>query len=58
MRAEEDARRYLRQKEELEKEKEELRNALISLRRERKGVKEQMKSDTGQTSIRLHSSET
>ncbi|XP_014878301.1 actin filament-associated protein 1-like 1 isoform X2 [Poecilia latipinna] len=47
MRAEEDARRYLRQKEELEKQKEELRNTLISLRREKKEVKEQMKSDTG-----------
>uniref|UniRef100_A0A3B5LA15 Actin filament-associated protein 1-like 1 n=1 Tax=Xiphophorus couchianus TaxID=32473 RepID=A0A3B5LA15_9TELE len=45
MRAEEDARRYLRQKEELEKQKEELRNTLISLRREKKEVKEQMKSD-------------
>ncbi|XP_017276841.1 actin filament-associated protein 1-like 1 isoform X2 [Kryptolebias marmoratus] len=45
-RAEEDARRYLRQKEELEKQKEELRNALISLRREKKVVKEEMKSET------------
>uniref|UniRef100_A0A3B4VE43 Actin filament-associated protein 1-like 1 n=1 Tax=Seriola dumerili TaxID=41447 RepID=A0A3B4VE43_SERDU len=46
-RAEEDARRYLTQKEELEKQKEELRNALISLRREKKEVKEGMKSGTG-----------
>uniref|UniRef100_UPI0037E7B9A7 actin filament-associated protein 1-like 1 n=1 Tax=Semicossyphus pulcher TaxID=241346 RepID=UPI0037E7B9A7 len=46
-RAEEDARRYLTQKEELEKQKEELRNALISLRREKKEVKEGMKSVTG-----------
>lgn len=46
-RAEEDARRYLKQKEELEKNKEELRNALISLRREKKEVKEEMKSGTG-----------
>ncbi|XP_038564884.1 actin filament-associated protein 1-like 1 [Micropterus salmoides] len=46
-RAEEDARRYLTQKEELEKQKEELRNALISLRREKKEVKEEMKSVTG-----------
>ncbi|XP_047462706.1 actin filament-associated protein 1-like 1 [Mugil cephalus] len=46
-RAEEDARRYLRQKEELEKQKEELRNALISLRREKKQLKEEMKSSTG-----------
>lgn len=47
-RAEEDARRYLTQKEELEKQKEELRNALISLRREKKELKEEMKSGTGQ----------
>ncbi|KAF7206264.1 actin filament-associated protein 1-like 1b [Nothobranchius furzeri] len=46
-RAEEDARRYLRQKEELEKQKEELRNALISLRREKREIKEEMKSATG-----------
>uniref|UniRef100_A0A1A7X665 Actin filament-associated protein 1-like 1 n=1 Tax=Iconisemion striatum TaxID=60296 RepID=A0A1A7X665_9TELE len=46
-RAEEDARRYLRQKEELEKQKEELRNALISLRREKREVKEEMKSAAG-----------
>ncbi|XP_040908376.1 actin filament-associated protein 1-like 1 [Toxotes jaculatrix] len=46
-RAEEDARRYLTQKEELEKQKEELRNALISFRREKKEVKEEMKSGTG-----------
>uniref|UniRef100_A0A667YLN7 Actin filament-associated protein 1-like 1 n=1 Tax=Myripristis murdjan TaxID=586833 RepID=A0A667YLN7_9TELE len=47
-RAEEDARRYLRQKEELEKEKEELKNTLVSLRKERKEVKEEMKSGAGQ----------
>ncbi|XP_071762313.2 actin filament-associated protein 1-like 1b isoform X1 [Centroberyx gerrardi] len=46
-RAEEDARRYLRQKEELEKEKEELKNTLVSLRKERKEVKEEMKNGTG-----------
>lgn len=46
-RAEEDARRYLIQKEELEKQKEELRQALISLRREKKEVKEEMKTVTG-----------
>ncbi|KAM6907495.1 actin filament-associated protein 1-like 1 [Xenentodon cancila] len=46
-RAEEDARRYLKQKEELEKQKEELRNALISHRREKKEVKEEMKTGTG-----------
>uniref|UniRef100_A0A673A2U7 Actin filament-associated protein 1-like 1 n=1 Tax=Sphaeramia orbicularis TaxID=375764 RepID=A0A673A2U7_9TELE len=48
-RAEEDARRYLRQKEELEKQKEELRNTLISLRREKREIKEGMKSITGQS---------
>ncbi|XP_028277020.1 actin filament-associated protein 1-like 1 [Parambassis ranga] len=48
-RAEEDARCYLRQKEELEKKKEELRNALISLRKEKREVKEEMKSDAGQS---------
>uniref|UniRef100_A0A8C2WTB1 Actin filament-associated protein 1-like 1 n=1 Tax=Cyclopterus lumpus TaxID=8103 RepID=A0A8C2WTB1_CYCLU len=51
-RAEEDARRYMAQKEELEKQKEELRHALISLRREKKEVKEEM-SVTGQRQI-LH----
>ncbi|XP_068457444.1 actin filament-associated protein 1-like 1 [Clinocottus analis] len=46
-RAEEDARRYLNQKEELEKQKEELKHALISLRREKKEAKEEMTSATG-----------
>lgn len=46
-RAEEDARRYLRQKEELEKQKEELRNQLISLRREKKEVKDGVRSNAG-----------
>uniref|UniRef100_A0A3Q3WUV2 Actin filament-associated protein 1-like 1 n=1 Tax=Mola mola TaxID=94237 RepID=A0A3Q3WUV2_MOLML len=46
-RAEEDARRYLKQKEELEEQKEELRNALISLRREKREMKEEMKSVAG-----------
>lgn len=46
-RAEEDARRYRNQKEELEKQKEELRHALISLRREKKEMKEEMTSVTG-----------
>jgi len=48
-RAEEDARRYLTQQEELEKQKEELRHALVSLRREKKEVKEV----TGQRHIPL-----
>ncbi|KAK2828177.1 hypothetical protein Q5P01_019211 [Channa striata] len=46
-RAEEDARRYLTQKEELEKQKEKLRSELISLRKEKKQLKEEMKSGTG-----------
>ncbi|XP_026228355.1 actin filament-associated protein 1-like 1 [Anabas testudineus] len=46
-RAEEDARRYLTQKEELEKQKGALRSELISLRKEKKVVKEEMKSGTG-----------
>ncbi|KAM4619939.1 actin filament-associated protein 1-like 1 isoform 2-T2 [Polymixia lowei] len=49
-RAEEDARRYLRQKEELEKEKEELKITLVSLRKEKKQVKEEMKNSTGRDS--------
>lgn len=47
-RAEEDARRYLNQKEELEKQKEELRHALIALRREKREVKEGSKAAAGQ----------
>uniref|UniRef100_A0A3B3BL88 Actin filament-associated protein 1-like 1 n=1 Tax=Oryzias melastigma TaxID=30732 RepID=A0A3B3BL88_ORYME len=46
-RAEEDAKRYRRQKEELEKQKEELRNSLISLRKEKKVLKEEVKSGPG-----------
>lgn len=46
-RAEEDARRYLKQKEELEKQKEELRHALIALRREKRQVKEGSKAAAG-----------
>ncbi|XP_068600551.1 actin filament-associated protein 1-like 1 [Brachionichthys hirsutus] len=56
-RAEEDAKRYLKQKEELERQKEEIRNALISLRGEKREVKEKMKSDTGQRQIRRHAVE-
>ncbi|XP_053505049.1 actin filament-associated protein 1-like 1b isoform X1 [Ictalurus furcatus] len=46
-RAEEDARRYLNEKERLEKEKEEIRKKLVSLRKEKKEVKEQLKDATG-----------
>lgn len=50
-RAEEDARRYLQQKEELEEQKKELRSTLISLRREKREVKEEMKNRTGEMHI-------
>lgn len=46
-RAEEDARRYLQQKEELEEQKKELRTTLVSLRRDKRDVKEEMKNRTG-----------
>ncbi|XP_062867061.1 actin filament-associated protein 1-like 1b [Trichomycterus rosablanca] len=46
-RAEEDARRYLNEKEKLEKEKEEIRKALVSLRKKKREVKEQLKGATG-----------
>ncbi|KAK0145405.1 Actin filament-associated protein 1-like 1 [Merluccius polli] len=45
-RAEEDARRYLREKEQLEKEKELLKRTLVSIRKERREVKEQLRSGT------------
>lgn len=48
-RAEEDARRYLNEKEQLENDKEEIRKSLLSLRKERKEVKEQLKDATGDT---------
>ncbi|KAM9451459.1 actin filament-associated protein 1-like 1b isoform 2-T2 [Clarias gariepinus] len=46
-RAEEDARRYLNEKEHLEKEKEEIRKKLVVLRKQKKEVKEQLKDATG-----------
>ncbi|XP_066501950.1 actin filament-associated protein 1-like 1b [Hoplias malabaricus] len=46
-RAEEDARRYLNEKEQLEKEKEEIRKTLLLLRKEKKKVKEELKEATG-----------
>lgn len=52
-RAEEDARRYLKQKEELEKQKEELRHALIALRREKREAKEESRAAAGQWLSRL-----
>ncbi|KAK7925892.1 hypothetical protein WMY93_008202 [Mugilogobius chulae] len=44
MRAEEDARRFLLQKEELEKQKEALKHQLIALRRDKREVKEELKT--------------
>ncbi|KAJ8408862.1 hypothetical protein AAFF_G00246800 [Aldrovandia affinis] len=46
-RAEEDARRYQSQKEELEREREGIRQALLSLRKEKREKKDELKSATG-----------
>ncbi|KAI1903010.1 hypothetical protein AGOR_G00022770 [Albula goreensis] len=46
-RAEEDARRYLKEKEELEKQREGIRQALVSLRKEKREKKEEMKTVAG-----------
>ena len=46
-RAEEDARRYLREKEELEMEKEPIRQALNTLRSQRSEARHQLKTLTG-----------
>ncbi|XP_067085444.1 actin filament-associated protein 1-like 1 [Osmerus mordax] len=46
-RAEEDARRYLREKEELEMEKEAIRQALNTLRSQRREARDQLKTLTG-----------
>ncbi|XP_057706360.1 actin filament-associated protein 1-like 1 isoform X3 [Corythoichthys intestinalis] len=43
-RAEEDAKRYLKEKEDLEREKDEIRNTLSNLRREKKELKEQLQT--------------
>uniref|UniRef100_A0A3Q2EF02 Actin filament-associated protein 1-like 1 n=1 Tax=Cyprinodon variegatus TaxID=28743 RepID=A0A3Q2EF02_CYPVA len=42
-RAEEDAKRYLREKEELEKERDGIRNALVTLRQQKRDLKEELK---------------
>uniref|UniRef100_A0A8C6JIF9 Actin filament-associated protein 1-like 1 n=1 Tax=Melopsittacus undulatus TaxID=13146 RepID=A0A8C6JIF9_MELUD len=47
-RAEEDARRFLTEKEKLEKEKASIRSELVLLRKERRELREAMKSSTGQ----------
>lgn len=46
-RAEEDAKRYLRDKEELESEKNGIRNALVILRQEKRELKEELKTASG-----------
>ncbi|KAI5096703.1 actin filament-associated protein 1-like 1 isoform X2, partial [Silurus meridionalis] len=53
-RAEEDARRYLNEKEQLEKEKEEIRKKLVSLRKEKREVKEQLKDATANSNHQKH----
>uniref|UniRef100_A0A8C7QJW8 Actin filament-associated protein 1-like 1 n=1 Tax=Oncorhynchus mykiss TaxID=8022 RepID=A0A8C7QJW8_ONCMY len=52
-RAEEDARRYLKEKEQMEKEREVIKNALLILRNDRKEVKEQLKDVTGKQQKQL-----
>ncbi|KAM6977882.1 actin filament-associated protein 1-like 1 [Aplochiton taeniatus] len=47
-RAEEDAKRYQREKEELERERDGIRNALVTLRQEKREVKEEAKTATAQ----------
>ncbi|XP_071373773.1 actin filament-associated protein 1-like 1 isoform X1 [Centroberyx affinis] len=42
-RAEEDAKRYLKEKEELERERDGIRNALVTLRQEKRELKEKLK---------------
>ena len=51
-RAEEDARRYLREKEELEMEKEAIRQALNTLRSQRREARDQLKTLTGGRGLR------
>ncbi|XP_060783664.1 actin filament-associated protein 1-like 1 isoform X4 [Neoarius graeffei] len=52
-RAEEDARHYLREKEELEREKDNIRNALVMLRKEKRETKERMKVATDKQRLAL-----
>lgn len=46
-RAEEDAKRYLKEKEELERERDGIRNALETLRKEKRQLKEELKTAPG-----------
>ncbi|XP_064820886.1 actin filament-associated protein 1-like 1 [Oncorhynchus masou masou] len=52
-RAEGDARRYLKEKDEMEKKREVLKSALLVLRNEKKEVKEQLKDATGKQQKQL-----
>lgn len=46
-RAEEDAKRYLKEKEELERGRDGIRNALVTLRQEKRELKEELKTAPG-----------
>lgn len=46
-RAEEDARKYLMEKEALERERDTIRNSLLSLRKEKREAKEELKGAMG-----------
>lgn len=46
-RAEEDAKRYLREKEELERERDGIRNSLVTVRQEKRELKEELKTASG-----------
>lgn len=53
-RAEEDARRFLTEKDKLEKEKASIRNELIELRKEKRELREAMKSKSGTVLLQGH----
>uniref|UniRef100_A0A8C1UUM0 Actin filament-associated protein 1-like 1 n=1 Tax=Cyprinus carpio TaxID=7962 RepID=A0A8C1UUM0_CYPCA len=52
-RAQEDARRYLKEKEDLEKEIDRIRSALVSLRKKKREAKEKMKGATDKQKLAL-----
>lgn len=47
-RAAEDARRYLEEKQELERERDGIRNVLVTLRQEKRELKEELKTASGE----------
>lgn len=51
-RAEEDAKRYLKDKEDLEKERDGIRTALVALRQEKKELREKLRAAPGRTGHR------